>query len=396
MQNASSRSCPVCGSIGGRKVMYHQRFQEGLLGKGYDVVICKHCGAGFADGIPTQAELNRYYSHASNYAKSETPTESPYDLRRFEMTVNQLKSVLPESGARILEVGCATGALLSMLRSAGYSNVFGADPSAECAQVAQTRHNLDVRVATLDELAGWSERFDAILLLGVLEHVRDTSNAISVLRKLLSPNSFIYLAVPDVEGLVASRNAPYQQFSMEHLNFFSAQSLSRMMNENGFIQRNKWHYTVEWREQITEPIVSATFEVKTSPFSSSVRIDADEGTEQAIEQYLDVSSKADQEIRKMIAGLIETQEPLIVWGAGALARRLLATCGLDRANITLFVDSNTHLIGQHLVGIPIIAPTSLGKRRERIFICSSVFQHEIEKYVRMELKLENGIITVPS
>ena len=63
---ADVRPCPVCGGVE-RRVLHRQRFLEGPLGAGYDVVVCRHCGAGFADGIPAQEELDRYYAEQSKY-----------------------------------------------------------------------------------------------------------------------------------------------------------------------------------------------------------------------------------------------------------------------------------------------------------------------------------------
>ena len=52
---AGRRPCPVCESLADREVLHRQRFIEGPLGDGYDVVVCRNCGTGFADGIPSQA-----------------------------------------------------------------------------------------------------------------------------------------------------------------------------------------------------------------------------------------------------------------------------------------------------------------------------------------------------
>jgi len=42
--------------------MWRQRFQDGPMGDGYDVVVCRECGAGYADGIPSQADMEHHYS----------------------------------------------------------------------------------------------------------------------------------------------------------------------------------------------------------------------------------------------------------------------------------------------------------------------------------------------
>ena len=58
-----ARPCPVCRGLQ-VKLLYRQRFEQ-LSGvrllDGYDVVICRDCGAGFADDVPPQAVFDDYY-----------------------------------------------------------------------------------------------------------------------------------------------------------------------------------------------------------------------------------------------------------------------------------------------------------------------------------------------
>ena len=57
------RECPVCGSLSHR-LFFHQDFatvDHTTPVTGYDVVVCKRCGCGYADGIPDQAAFDRYY-----------------------------------------------------------------------------------------------------------------------------------------------------------------------------------------------------------------------------------------------------------------------------------------------------------------------------------------------
>jgi SAM-dependent methyltransferase len=258
---ADVRPCPVCAGVE-RRVLHRQRFQDGPLGDGYDVVVCQACGAGFADGIPSQERLDRYYAEQSKYTYDHAEgAESPYDIKRFEIIADQAIPFLPTHDARILDIGCATGGLLSVFKQRGFSNVLGIDPSPVCAAAARRLHGVQVRVATLAELAGWHERFDLVLMVGVLEHLREVQPAVRAVVARLNPGGLFYGAVPDVEGLAACHNAPYQQFSVEHVNFFSGQSLGRLMAVCGLTPRQTWRQIVEWREDITEPVVSGIYEV---------------------------------------------------------------------------------------------------------------------------------------
>jgi len=386
-----SRSCPVCGDTA-RRILHRQRFHEGILGDGYDVVVCRACGAGFADGIRTQSELNRYYAEQSKYSyESSGGAESEYDLRRYEIIVEQVAPYLASSTARILEVGCATGGLLLTFKQRGFANVVGADPSPACAEAAQRLHGIEVRAATISHLSEWRDRFDLVLMIGVLEHLREVQPAVRTIVDRINPGGSLYVAVPDVEGLAECRNAPFQQFSMEHVNFFSAQSLSRTMGACGLVPRQTWRWMVEWRENVTEPVVSGLYQ----PSSGAVLL-TDSATEAALERYIASSHAGDQRIEDIITTLVNTPEPVLIWGAGALTRRLLATTTLAKANIVGFVDSNPHQQGRQLVGKPIFAPAQIVGRSERILICSVAFEREIVQIIRDQLALSNQLITLYS
>lgn len=389
MSDPKSRPCPVCSSHE-RRLIHRQRFLDGPMGDGYNVVVCAQCGAGFADGIPSQVEIDRYYTEQSRYAYDHAGgAESPWDFKRFEATVGQLAPHLKTQDVRILDIGCATGGLLSVFKKHGFQNVMGADPSPECAEAAGRLHGVKVRAVTLAQLGNWDERFDLILMLGVLEHLREVKDAVRTASRMLNPGGLVYCAVPDVEGLAECPNAPYQQFSVEHVNFFSIRSLKRLMADCGMAAVQDWKWTVEWREGVWEPIASGLYEI------SPVRVPLfDESTGPALERYLVFSKEGDRKILAAIDSLRLSKEPILVWGAGTLARRLLATTRFAEANIAAFVDSNPHLQGRMLADRSILGPEQIAGRKERVLICSVAFEKEIAGAIRNQYGLPNRIISI--
>lgn len=207
----AARPCPVCGSTASRLV-FRQDFAEidhAAPITGYDVVVCETCGCGYADGIPDQATLDRYYREMSKYEYSQRDGgESAFDRGRLALIADIVAPRLPASTVRILDVGCATGRLLANLRDRGFANVVGLDPSPGCAAAAKRLYDVDVRTMTLAELAASGQQFDVVTMIGVLEHLQDLDATFGYLAAILVPGGLLYVEVPDATAFADWPNAP--------------------------------------------------------------------------------------------------------------------------------------------------------------------------------------------
>jgi FlaA1/EpsC-like NDP-sugar epimerase len=112
----------------------------------------------------------------------------------------------------------------------------------------------------------------------------------------------------------------------------------------------------------------------------------------ALELYIARCAAAAQAEAQTIDTLVAAQTPVLIWGAGTLTRRLLATSRLAEARIIAFVDSNLELQRTHLVGRPVLAPMQIAGCSETIVIASRVFRDEIVTTIRAELRMTNPIV----
>lgn len=382
----------MCDGTGSR-VLYEQRFaslSEGSPLHGYDVVLCETCGAGFAQGVPPQADLDAYYRDMSKYENPERGgSPSVQDVARFRAIAGMIAPFIPASDARILEVGCATGGLLHELKQLGFGRVVGLDPSPACALQARALHGIDVVTGTLTERPGKLGTFDVIILLGVLEHVRDTRPALEALRALLGPRGRLFVEVPDVTGFTRFLDAPFQQFSLEHLTFFSEISLASLLQRFGFSTLLGVRGARPHSLSSTMPVLSVIAEKAVASRSALPR---DEVTGPALSTYIESSFALERNVRRAIDRLVESQKPVIVWGVGTHTAHLLATCGLGAARIVAFVDSNPRYHGKTLNGVAIESPARLTDRPEAVVVSSRVFQREIVRQVRDALGCCNEVI----
>lgn len=376
------RPCPVCGALE-RTVLFTQRFlavEDATPVEGYDVAVCATCGAGFADGIPGQRAFDRYYREMSKYEYHQRAgAESPHDATRLALIADVMVPHLTTADARILDVGCATGRLLHELRARGFPNVTGLDPSPACAAAADTLYGIKVLNRTLADLGDQSAPFDVVILVGVLEHLHDLDEAFAQLRRVLAPGGLVYVEVPDATTFADWPNAPFQDFSTEHINFFAPRSLTNLFERRGFslVWSERNHRVQSHRTVMSN--VSAFYRNTPAPAQTLVR---DDDTEPGLRRYID-SCRADEErLHGRLQSIVDAARPILVWGVGTHTTRLLATSPLRAAPIVGFIESNARYHGKTLDGRPILSPDALRERSEPVLISSRVFQHEIVGQIR--------------
>jgi 2-polyprenyl-3-methyl-5-hydroxy-6-metoxy-1,4-benzoquinol methylase len=376
-----TRTCPVCD---GRTAepLFEQGFQP--LEKGgpitsYDVVVCTTCGLSFADGIPAQAELDEYYRELSKYEYAyRAGKESEDDSHRLKILADVLQSIIPDQSSRILEVGCANGRLLSYLKQAGYRNVTGVDPSPGCARAARTLYDISVEIGTVFGLPKTEAGYDVVVTLGVLEHIRDLKRAVQNIREATSKDGRVFVGVPDASNLIAAQDAPFQEFSTEHINFFSPTSLQYLMEATGFHTVSCASVNLELHCGVLTPCVCGVFEHSTG---SRTEFPYDETTREGLVRYIDECEAMDKSLRTRIRQAVDGRT-VLVWGVGTHTRRLLANNALHPSDISAFVDGNPKFQGRELLGVPVLSPDKLIGHPEPILISSYAFQTEIAEEIR--------------
>jgi SAM-dependent methyltransferase len=249
-----------------------------------------------------------------------------------------------------------------------------------------------VRTMTLGDMARSGEHFDLVIMVGVLEHLRDLDDAFGHLRALLPVAGLLYVEVPDVTAFADWPNAPYQDFSTEHINFFSPVSLDNLMLRHGFtrvfLERN--HREQSYRTIMSN--VSAVYRKEEAPIRAGIQFDQE--TARGLERYISRCAADDRRLRAAIDAVVDGRRGILVWGVGTHTSRLMATSRLADADIVAFIESNSRYHGKTLHGKPILAPAALKEHSEPVLISSRVFQKEIADQIRNGLGCPNELITL--
>jgi 2-polyprenyl-3-methyl-5-hydroxy-6-metoxy-1,4-benzoquinol methylase len=139
--------------------------------------------------------------------------------------------------ARILEIGCAAGSFLYLAKAA-VSECTGLELHKAYSRFVRDELGIPTYDVPLEECLFPSERFDAIFLFHVLEHLRDPGSYLVLLHSILRTGGSVFIELPNVDDalLTIYRLDSYRAFYYQpaHNYYFSRQTLSRMLREAGF------------------------------------------------------------------------------------------------------------------------------------------------------------------
>jgi 2-polyprenyl-3-methyl-5-hydroxy-6-metoxy-1,4-benzoquinol methylase len=178
---------------------------------------------------------SRYHEHLWEAVPEGT---EPVDLRlRLAFALEQLR----EPPLRVLDVGCGEAQITAELARAGF-DVVGVDVAEEPLRRARRRHpQLDLRLVGESEWALADASFDAVFSGETIEHVRDTIGWLSEVRRVLRSGGSLLLSTPALGPLTLlamalSPRAFARRFDprSDHLRFYSARSLARLLADFGF------------------------------------------------------------------------------------------------------------------------------------------------------------------
>ena len=218
---AAQVSCPVCGSESSVDDTAFTIHPERPLA--VDLRKCIRCRHGWIDPLPAQAFLNYLYGRGSRSVigaeQAKTELTIPEAIAACEA------ATLPAT--RYLEIGVGQGLLYRHFADAGWSAA-GVDPgdwAASFPGIVRSIDDIDV-----------DRKFDLIVAMDVLEHVRDPVAMVRRLRELAAPGARLFMAFPNRASLRARFGKGRWRMvrPLGHLHFFSPRSARLMLKEAGW------------------------------------------------------------------------------------------------------------------------------------------------------------------
>ena len=191
-----------------------------------DLTQCDDCALLQVTNLPPLEEI----FHADyRYSSSTVP-----DLvRHFDEYAGVIEELL-EPTAKVLEFGCNDGVLLDKLTRRGFACV-GVDASDNVADLAREK-GLDVRSGffspDLVEAEGLTGTFDLVTCSNVFAHIHDVGSAVIAAKQALRDGGLFAIEVQD--GRILIEEAQFDTIYHEHLTYFTASTISRLLARYGF------------------------------------------------------------------------------------------------------------------------------------------------------------------
>lgn len=232
--------CPICGSA--ESVAWSLRKND------YDLYRCAGCDHIFVHPQPDAKELGRIYSFEGGYQVQE--------MQRFDemwqfpaKLVGSLDRLVRRVGkGRLLDVGSSIGTFVYLAARAGFE-AHGVELNRDTAAIAQA-NGLDVTVGTLEEADFEPGSFDAIHMADLIEHVPVPELLLRQTRRILRPGGTLLVLTPNHDAFFPrATHRLFRMFGIPwshptppwHLNQFSATSLTRLLEREGFAIQEE-HY----------------------------------------------------------------------------------------------------------------------------------------------------------
>lgn len=233
--------CVVCGSGGGTVVATGTDYQYRTTSQRFDWRRCDRCGHYRIDPIPTEDALSTIYpDDLKNYESFDAKpglafrVKAKLDGRRLR----RLTHDIPQGG-RVLDVGCAAGMLLDVVKQCcpNIEVLHGLEIS-EAAAAGAVRKGYEVSISTIEAAELPPDYYDLIVLQQVIEHVHDPRVTLAKLRSALRDGGRIVLETPNLGSLdhkLFNRHAYWEGYHVpRHFNVWTPDGMRRLLADAGY------------------------------------------------------------------------------------------------------------------------------------------------------------------
>jgi SAM-dependent methyltransferase len=203
------------------------------------LLACRACGhlisqIGEADYL---AALAKFDTEAGTLPDDASWKRHDQRARRLFSRLRKLLDVPPDGSFRLLDVGCSSGALLLSAKRDGIK-AEGVEPAVKAAESARAA-GLAVFSGTLQDAGYPAERFQAVTMMEVIEHLPRPVDVVREIWNVLAPGGILAIGTGNADSWTVSvMRERWDYFHVGryggHISFFTPRSLERLADRCGF------------------------------------------------------------------------------------------------------------------------------------------------------------------
>lgn len=245
MSAAVPMACPVCGGL---------RVDDFGIIERYALARCRDCTHLFVASGLRAGELDNAYD-ASYYGAGEAAgngyddylAKAPQRLQGFAERLCGLERHAPRRG-RLLDFGCAVGLFVKVAQDAGWE-AWGCERSAWAADYGRRTWGLNIVVQSDPQPAALDQPFDVVTMWDVVEHLENPREELHAAARRLKRGGVLALNTVDSGSLGARLAGRHWRHLAppHHLQYFSRDSLVRLVRSCGFHVRSVQSHGVLWK-----------------------------------------------------------------------------------------------------------------------------------------------------
>lgn len=212
---------------------------------GFNIVRCNKCSLLYVNPRLSQQELIKIYDKGY-FTNKEISREGKvfgywnyYEDRAnlkkdFLRKINDILNFKSE-GSNLLDIGCGEGDFIAQAGKKGLKSV-GIEINQSAIDSGMKKYNIQIYKSDIENF-DTKYRYDIITIYDTIEHLRNPDSCIKRSHDLLKNNGIIVIVTPDSGSVIAKiLGRGWEEFQRvrEHIYFFSAKTLTRMLRKNNF------------------------------------------------------------------------------------------------------------------------------------------------------------------
>jgi 2-polyprenyl-3-methyl-5-hydroxy-6-metoxy-1,4-benzoquinol methylase len=328
--------------------------------KGVNLEVCQCSGCGLVqlsnDPVPYYKEVIR----------AAAISEEMKDFRRKQFDSFVQKFSL--KGKKVIEIGCGRGEYLSIMQQSGV-DAYGLEYSAESVMQC-VKNGLKVEQGFIQSSSYRlnDAPFDAFFILNFLEHLPDPNSTLRGIYNNLTDDAVGLVEVPNFDMIL--RNKLFSEFIGDHLFYFTKETLSATLRQNGFeiIDCNE-----VWYDYIISAFVKKRKKMDISHF---------------YEYQAQLKNEIEEYIRRF------KDKKVAIWGAGHQALAIISLINLAD-KIKYVVDSAAFKQGKYTPAthIRIVSPEALDSDPvDAIIVMAASYSDEVARIIRQKFDRNINIV----